>query len=469
MEDALVWADREEWAQSQFAAAQLGDRRRTRRLVRLAALMAANSSGSIPQQTGGGADMKGAYRLFDAEGVTHASVCQPHFQQTRRAAGDAGQVFLLQDTTVLNFTPHRACEGLGPIGEGGRLRGLHQQNVLAVDPATRRPLGLLYQEHHRRVERPKGWHANRGGRRAVPLEQRESYWWIAAIRAIGQPPPGVRWVHVGDRGEDLFGVYDEARSQFSDWLIRVSQDRRIVTAGGGERLLSHARSLPARIRQTVMIRRRPACVPQEVAVCVAGGTVKLCPSRNEACYRKSEPVHCQVVRVWEPHPPPRTQPLEWVLCTSLACDTDQALSFAAQGYSLRWMIEEFHKCEKTGCQVEMRRLEHTERLEPLIGLLSVLAVGLLQLKFVARDQPQTPAQQMFEEPMVQVMARYLGRPAHTLTTGDFWRGIGRLGGHPGRKGDGPVGWLRAWRGWQSFQLIMLGAHLAAAEEPRGCG
>ena len=61
--------------------------------------------------------------------------------------------------------------------------------------------------------------------------------------------------------------------------------------------------------------------------------------------------------------------------------------------------------------------------------------------------------------MVRVMARYLRRPADTLSVGDFWRGIGRLGGHPGRKRDGPVGWLRAWRGWQSFQLIMLGAQL----------
>jgi hypothetical protein len=135
------------------------------------------------------------------------------------------------------------------------------------------------------------------------------------------------------------------------------------------------------------------------------------------------------------------------------------LEFAAQGYSLRWIIEEFHKCEKTGCQVEQRRLEHTDRLTPLLGVLSVLAVALLQLKFVARDQPAMSARQMFAVPTVEVMARYLRQPAETLTVGQFWRGIGRLGGHPGRKGDGPLGWLRAWRGWQSFQLILLGAEL----------
>lgn len=199
-----------------------------------------------------------------------------------------------------------------------------------------------------------------------------------------------------------------------------------------------------------------------MTMCVSGSTIQLRPSRDEPCYKNSEPVACHVVRVWEAEPlagPPQTNPLEWILCTNLACDTNRMLGFVAQGYSLRWLIEEFHKCEKTGCQVEQRRLEDTTRLEPLIGLLSVLAFYLLQLKFVARDQPEKPASELFEKPMVRVMARYLRRPANTLSVGDFWRGIGRLGGHPGRKRDGPVGWLRAWRGWQSFQLIMLGAQL----------
>jgi hypothetical protein len=133
------------------------------------------------------------------------------------------------------------------------------------------------------------------------------------------------------------------------------------------------------------------------------------------------------------------------------------------------MIEEFHKCQKTGCQVEMRRLEDTDRLEPLIGLLSVLAVCLLQLKFVARDNPDTPASDLFDESTVGVMARYLKCSAATLSVAQFWRGIGRLGGHPGRKGDGPLGWLRAWRGWQSFQLIMLGAELTSTQGPEKCG
>lgn len=257
MEGTYVLAQREQWAWEQFASADLGDARRTRRLVKLAEQMAGNSSGTIPQQTSFVADMKAAYRLFAAEDVTHDAVCQPHWQQTRARAGNLPMAFLVQDTTELNFTSHLHCEGLGPIGSSSYLQGLHQQNVLAVDPQTRRPLGLMYQRHHRRQSRPPGHSNDRTATRKVPLKERESYWWIEAIKAIGSPPPGVRWVHMGDRGEDIFGVYDEAQRWGTDWLIRIGKDRRINTAGGPNSLFAHARQMPCTAQHTLEVRRNP--------------------------------------------------------------------------------------------------------------------------------------------------------------------------------------------------------------------
>jgi hypothetical protein len=469
MEGKLALARRAEWAAAQFGTADLGDQRRTQRLVKVAGQMAGNSGGSIPQQTGGGADLKAAYRLFANTAVTHAGVCRPHFEQTRQAASQVPIVFLLQDTAVLNFTSHAACEGLGPIAANPRLRGLHQQTVLAADPRSCRPLGLMYQQLYCRQSRPAGSHDDRRGRRAVPLEKRESYWWIEAIQAIGAPPAGSCWVHVGDRGEDFFGVYDEIRRQGADWLIRLSQDRLVHTPGGDQLLFTYARSLPAGTSQTVKVAGRSGGTPEDVPLRMAAGEVTLRPSKGEKAYRECAPVSCQVVRVWEESPPAGHDRLEWMLCTSLRCDAPEEVRFAARGYSLRWMIEEFHKCEKTGCKVEERRLESVDRLEPLIGLLSVLAVWLLQLKYVARDEPDARARSMFDGAMVDAMARYLGRSPSTLTVGQFWGGIGRLGGHPGRKGDGALGWLRAWRGWQSFQLIMIGAELYREDRRPRCG
>jgi hypothetical protein len=452
---------RERWARREFETADLKDKRRTRRLVQVAARMAGNSNGTIPQQMGSVADMKAAYRLFDCEDVTHEAICRPHWQRTRARTVCESTIFLVQDTAELNYSSHTHCEGLGPIGGGGdHLRGLHQQNVLAVDPRTRRPLGLMYQRHHRRCERPSGHSNDRAATRRVPIEERESYWWIEAIRTIGSPPTGAQWVHVGDRGEDIFGVYDEARRLGTDWLIRIGKDRRVITAVGPASLFAYARGLPGVAERTLKIRRGGNREPEEVRLSVAAGPVTLLPSRYEPSYRDREPIACWVVRVWEPHPPADAVALEWLLCTSLPCAEPPEQLFVAEGYSLRWLIEEFHKAEKTGCNVELRRLEHVDRLEPLIGLLSVLAVWLLELKFVARDEPDRPASELFDPIAVRVMAKYLKRPADQLSVAHFWSGIGRLGGHLGRKRDGPIGWLRAWRGWQSFQLILMGATLA---------
>ena len=196
---------------------------------------------------------------------------------------------------------------------------------------------------------------------------------------------------------------------------------------------------------------------------MAAGRVVLPVPRGEPPYRAGEPIGAGVVRVWEATAPAGVEPLEWRLLTRLPCATPEPVPCAAQGDSRRWLIEEFHQAEKTGCNVELRRPEHTDRLDPRIGLRSVLAVWRLQRKFAARDAPTGLADDFFDSQTVEGLAAYLKTAASTLTWAGFWRGIGRLGGHVGRKCDGPLGWLRAWRGWQSFQLLVLGASLRARD------
>jgi len=465
MDGQVRIADRGRWACEQFEAANLGDVRRTRRLVKVAEQMAGNSDGSIPQQTGRLADMKAAYRLFAQEAVTHEAVCSPHWHRTREQAGALPMVFLAQDTTELDFTYHERTRGLAPIGNGGG-RGLHQQNVLAIDPVRGVPMGLMYQRHHRRKEAPEG--ETRTGLRQRSLAQRESFWWVEAVAQIGSPPEGVRWVHVLDRGGDAFAIYDVIRETGTDFIIRAAHNRRIASEGGPEYLFDYARSLPSLGAFELTVRVQGAS-PRETKLQVAAGTVALLPTRTEPELRHRPPVTCNVVRVWEEDPASHAEGLEWILTTSLATRTFKQAVRVPKGYGLRWLVEEFHKSEKTGCRVEERQLRDTDRLEPLIGLLSVLAVHLLQLKYVARENPERPARDLFGDEIVEVMARYLQHTTKDLSVGAFWRGIGRLGGHPGRRCDGPLGWLRAWRGWHAFQWILVGAGLPPPATAVRCG
>ena len=58
------------------------------------------------------------------------------------------------------------------------------------------------------------------------------------------------------------------------------------------------------------------------------------------------------------------------------------------------VVEEYHKCQKTGCDIEQMQFASAERLQPAIALVSVVALTLLQLRDWARqdghkDQPAT--------------------------------------------------------------------------------
>ena len=61
-----------------FGHAQLGDKRRTARLVRTVDLMCRRPGGALPQKLNAPKDLRGAYRLFQCKEVTHRSILEAH-------------------------------------------------------------------------------------------------------------------------------------------------------------------------------------------------------------------------------------------------------------------------------------------------------------------------------------------------------------------------------------------------------
>ena len=174
-----------------------------------------------------------------------------------------------------------------------------------------------------------------------------------------------------------------------------------------------------------------------------------------------------MIRVWEPNTPTGEEPIEWVLLTSVpATSLDDALMIS-HWYALRWLIEEYHACLKSGCKVEERQLETRRRLEACIGFLAIVAVRLLQLKLLARHQPQAPATTCASPLHVRLLAAYWKKPLEAMTAREFWRDVARLGGFLARKGDGDPGWKTLWRGWLELEAMTAGATLF--QEMQKCG
>jgi len=119
----------------------------------------------------------------------------------------------------------------------------------------------------------------------------------------------------------------------------------------------------------------------------------------------------------------------------------------AQWYSYRWIIEEYHKCLKTGCSIEKRHLQSAKGLMALVGILGVIAIKLLELRSISREAEETQAEEVVPEIFIRVLTRKLGLKDNSITIKGFWKHVARLGGFIGRKSDGDPGWQTLWGGW----------------------
>jgi hypothetical protein len=455
-----------EWAVRQFSEVRLGDVRRTRRAVKVAAAMAAHPAASIPDQNNSWSDTKAVYRLFAEQDVTFEALVSPHWRQTRQEASTLPVVLLVQDGSQLDYTRHKTVDGLGFIGDGNG-KGLMLHSVLAVDPSggaggVAKVLGLAHQRLWTRREVPLG--ETRTQRRD---RQQQARVWTEAVNAVGSCGVGSRWIHVADREADNFDFLEACRRKKMGFVVRAYQDRRgalghEASCASGH-LLELARSLPSLGSTRLYLRRRPTRAPGWYTLQVSGGPMTIfTPWLNRT---DAPPLRCWVVRVWEASPGP--EQIEWILLCSEAVESLEAALTVAHWYSCRWLIEEYHKCLKTGCRVEQRQLEDMNGLKAVIGMLAVVAVRLLQLKQHARLNPARPASQCVGAEHLQVLAAYWKKPSDGMTAQEFWRYVARMGGFLARRGDGEPGWQTIWRGWQKLDLMTLG--VSVIREGQKCG
>lgn len=449
--------DFEKWAQEQWGTADLGDPRRTARAVKVGAAVAAQPAASLPKQLPEWRELKAGYRLFDQKGVTHSALSQPHWELTRQAASvSTGPVVLfVQDKSDLDFSHHPATSGLGHVGKFGQ--GMLLQSCLAICPQASAPqiLGMAAQQVWLRK------HPKRKGRETSSQrrqrERKESEVWAGLLKQIGCGPLsglGRRYVSVGDRESDIFSYVRQAQAQRWDVLLRVAQNRVLLTPQGDRaKLLDWARSLPAQTTKQVSLRGRDGQPQRELELQVAFSALKLC-APQQGPERKQEPIAGWVVRCWAEG----EEDLEWVLFTTVpVLNKEQALQII-EWYELRWVIEEYHKCLKTGCAMEERQLETAARLQALLGLLAVVAVRLLQLRTLSRTDPSRPALEIVPQLLVQAVKQRLNlKPSVAeMTIREFFHGVARLGGFIGRKSDGDPGWQTLWRGWEKLQDLCWG-------------
>lgn len=472
------------FGQINFGDARLGDARRTRRLIASADLMARRPGGSLPQKFRRPKDLKAFYRLMECESVTHEAILQPHRSATLKQIDQCrSAVLVLHDSTELDFSGHASLTSdLGQIGNGKR-RGYIVQNSLAIDSESRRVLGLFNQVLHHRADVPAG--ESKAQKRV--RESRESRLWLRGVEPLGADQ---KLVDVCDQGADTFEFLEHEVQSGRRFLIRAAYDRSITAghhaAAPSEslHLRSFARTLPPAGHWTLSVTSREKKksprkrgkkqtikrIAREAKMAVSFAAVEIRPPTKKNGEHGNAALQAWVVRVWEVDPPEGQERLEWFLLTNEPV-TDFAEAYRVVGwYECRWIIEEFHKGMKTGCQIQSPQFTSEERLKPAIGLLSIVTLTLLEMRDASRqaDAKTRPATEMLSEDYVSVLSAWRHRKIkREWTIHEFCLALARLGGHQNRKSDHPPGWQTLWEGWKELQAMVAGVEAMKELERSG--
>jgi hypothetical protein len=204
-----------------FGTAELGDRRRTARLVHSFDRMCTHPGGTLPDKLASPSELRGQYRLCNADEVTHEAVLAPARTHTlAQVVARSGDVLVLHDATELDYTTLGSlADDLGQIGKGDH-RGYLCHNVLAVEPDSAEVLGLMDQILHRRDEVPEG--ERLAEHRDRPA--RESRLWVTDTRHL---PHDRRLIDVADQGADTFEFLEHEYKSGRRFVIRATKPRKV--------------------------------------------------------------------------------------------------------------------------------------------------------------------------------------------------------------------------------------------------
>jgi hypothetical protein len=438
--------------ETELATIDLGDERLNKRAGRVLQSFWADPQASINAASQGWAETQAAYRFFDNDQVRPEALLEPHQAATLERIAGHPVVLLAQDTTELDYSAHPPG-GAGPLTSEKRL-GFLDHSQVAFTPGGL-CLGVVEVKIWARVEEGFG---NSKQRQYDPLETKETYRWLEGYRRaceVARQVPGTQIVSVADREGDLYELFVEAQAQgdaAADYVIRAGKDRSLPEArasGAGYEKLRE--TLDAAELIAVRELELPATPKRQART--ARLEIRRQRVRLKAPYRqhvKLPEVEVNVVLVRELDPPPDVEPVEWFLVTSLPIDTPEQVLRVVDYYTGRWPIEIFFRVLKTGCQVERIQLETAPRLMRCLMLYKIVAWRVLYLTMLGRECPHLPCDVLFTAdewmPVWKITRPKKPLPKTPPDLATFLLLVAKLGGHNGRRHDGPPGPQALWTG-----------------------
>jgi hypothetical protein len=460
---------------SEFMGADFGDARLNARLLQLGESCAAAPDKSLPKATGRRSALNAAYRFFGNEAVNPAMTLEPHRKQTVERIAEAGLALVLHDTTDFAFPGRR--EGVGPLhGTGDRGFLMHGSLAVTAD-GTRRPLGVIASRTWVRKETPRNKKGNGkklAGSDYAKLTDKESARWGEQVREVRERVGHrAELVHIMDREADAYALLADLVAGGDRFVIRMSKDRvardapqtQAAEPEAWEDLRSLAERAAIVVERDVPLSRRaassipavtktfPSRASRMAKLAISATTVQLRRPRYE--HEKAPTLTLNVVRVHELETPPDVIPIEWVLLTTEAIATPTDALAIVDFYRARWLIEEYFKALKTGCEIEKLQLESYTSLCNALALYLPIAWNILLLRSLARSEPDAPATRVLSPTQIRVLRAFSPMSLNASpTVAAAMLAVAMMGGYIQHK-IGP-GWLVLARGMQDLLLYERG-------------
>nr|WP_235880176.1 IS4 family transposase [Polyangium aurulentum] len=459
-----------EWAHEEFGHAQLGDARRTVRLVRMAAEAARHPGGTVLE----------VFRCHAEQQGTHDFLANPHIRESdildAMAVATAGRcegqpfIFVVVDGTSLRLTDRKYAKDFGAVGSTTLgARGLKVVHAYAVSPDGV-PLGILDQQWWNRVPQKK-----RNDCHLRVVAAKETRHWLRTIEASKERLVASTtrvWFQL-DREGDRYATLKTLHSTGQWFTVRSTYGSRFIQHGRRKKRLTDVLAR-TRVRgiHRLFVRPRDDRAGRTATLRIRTTAVVLDMLERPTGEQYALPVN--VVDVHETGTTPRgEEPIHWRLLTNHPIDTDEDVALVLHGYSQRWRIEDLHRTWKSGaCRVEDTQLRSTQSVVKWAMIMAATAARIERIKLLARTDPSRPASIEFgphEIAATLLMKQKYKKRSEVISNsmpeiGQFTTWLAELGGYTGKSSGGPPGSVTIKRGLDF--ILPIAAALAALDEQR---
>lgn len=436
-----------------FPHLDFGDKRRNERFVTIINNISIQPGASIPRQNKSWYDTKATYEFFKNEAVSIDELKKTmkfygaEQLSSQEEEEEESSVLIIHDISNISYNDLQAS-GLGYL-DNKHGRGMLCYSTIA---ATIRglPLSLLYQ--HTWI-RPLEQLGKSKDRKKLAFEDKETYRWKDGMSEVNKLLGNdLHKIHIADREADVYELFFHSFEPNTDLLIRARHNRCL---SDGSQLWDNIAEQP--LAATVSLD-----IPDKT-----GGKKKLKveaelryhqveilrPANNKDSY---ESVTLTAIQIKEKNDGSKKEEdsIHWKLLTTLAVNSVSEVLQCVKWYTFRWLIERFHYVLKSGTKIEQLQLKDVQSLQKAIMVYSMAAFRVMQLIYHSRHHPQVSCEVVLTKAqwitlyMLIHGTNHIAEQPPSLQQAVRW--IGRLGGHLGRKSDGPPGLKTVWLGYQQL-------------------